>query len=746
MATVTLTPGTVTHVLADKFYGLNFAPFFRQDMLNTQWRALTSALQMEILRAHQWNWDANYPGWDDIRVGVPLLSPSPVVQLQINPAPEVLPATKAPNDLTNFHTGARGATAFADLYAEYIAAGIVVPWVEMGNEPSNLFTTTGTNGMGATAHYSAVSGYANGAGEQTVRRHAETWNIVHMRRWADAIRARAATLGKAVKISGFSWGNSQGLFDRNSMLKWLDGTPLPNGQSNPNTVDSNMAWLDQLVDHPYAGLAGTGETTQAALNGIVYLPFTEGKTNLSGFYEEMRSALDARGGSAKTVAWNEGSSIGSDARISALADIATAIVGAAQQKRWNLDMCVYHSVNRIGTGDTGNPGLYRVDGSGTFVPTTRYYSQRDIISPFLRLYKRQIIASAATAPIATGSGFTPATSNANSVGRILRAAGVNADGSKIGVLLVNLDLSTGESVTVNFGATATTDATLVRLPSTAGQTSQMVAGTISGTSGQTSTTVTLGPGEGLLVEVPITGGGGTPPTLPKINTVADQLVAETIDGAVWTTFFGKPGYTIQPTVTGLVVTSSVEPAGWAELQSLADYDGVAARCSLNLADDGDQTLTSFEPYLQLHQDGTNYVGISVRGDVLRAYKTIAGSRTDLATLAWDPAAMGFLSIREAGGSTFWEYGRDSDNDGVVEWTTLHSVASPITMTVLEIRFGVTANAQTSSAKWRWLNFVPAGGAPPPGPATRVTTLTRSTAIARVVNPAARVAGLGGGGI
>jgi hypothetical protein len=82
---------------------------------------------------------------------------------------------------------------------------------------------------------------------------------------------------------------------------------------------------------------------------------------------------------------------------------------------------------------------------------------------------------------------------------------------------------------------------------------------------------------------------------------------------------------------------------------------------------------------------------------LRAYKKVAGVATQIASTAYVADNHRFLRIREASGTTYWDYSADG-----ITWTNLTSQANPITMTALEVAIEAgtyASEASDTSAKF-----------------------------------------------
>jgi len=116
--------------------------------------------------------------------------------------------------------------------------------------------------------------------------------------------------------------------------------------------------------------------------------------------------------------------------------------------------------------------------------------------------------------------------------------------------------------------------------------------------------------------------------------------------------------------------------------SAENYDLTGKMVELEVADEGNQAWASIEVYLSLVLDGNNSLTMLIANGVMYARKKVAGSTTTLASVAYDLDDTYMPSIREEGGTTYWEY---IDVDGEV--AVLHSEANPISVTSLGVEVG-----------------------------------------------------------
>lgn len=191
------------------------------------------------------------------------------------------------------------------------------------------------------------------------------------------------------------------------------------------------------------------------------------------------------------------------------------------------------------------------------------------------------------------------------------------------------------------------------------------------------------------------------PAVPaKVASFSDPLTHPTvINPALWDVVASGAGFSAAASAGGVVCTTGAG-VGWASIHSKSFYDAISSRVFCELADDGNQGPNTLAAYFYLETDGggPNAVQLRVRDNVLAALKSLAGVQTSLATVAWNPATMKYLSLRESAGSTYWEYSGDG-----VAWTLLHSVANSIALSRVVVILEAYSEDTASAITWRNVN-------------------------------------------
>ena len=151
--------------------------------------------------------------------------------------------------------------------------------------------------------------------------------------------------------------------------------------------------------------------------------------------------------------------------------------------------------------------------------------------------------------------------------------------------------------------------------------------------------------------------------------------------------------------------STVTAANYYGIDSLTEYNLTGGYISVEIVDVANQSQASLEFYpLYLFPDANNAIFFLVAGGTIYAYKKIATVNTSLASATYSSTTHKYVRIREASGTTYWEYSSDG-----ISWSTLHSVANPIAVTaiIVELLIGhYAAEAAATTGKWDNINILP----------------------------------------
>lgn len=177
--------------------------------------------------------------------------------------------------------------------------------------------------------------------------------------------------------------------------------------------------------------------------------------------------------------------------------------------------------------------------------------------------------------------------------------------------------------------------------------------------------------------------------MAKTFTLLDDFNDNSRDTALWNSF----GTGIAEANGQLEVTLAAGSTSYHGYTSAASYDLTASDVRIRVVSAGNQALASLEVYpLLLQINSNNNINFLISGNFLRAYKKVAGVSTQLASTAYVADTHRFLRIREASGTTYWQYSADG-----ITWTNLTSQANPITMTSLQVAIEAGTYASEASA-------------------------------------------------
>ena len=193
-------------------------------------------------------------------------------------------------------------------------------------------------------------------------------------------------------------------------------------------------------------------------------------------------------------------------------------------------------------------------------------------------------------------------------------------------------------------------------------------------------------------------------TSPAVSTLVDSLMGGSLNSSLWTSFnSGNFSWANSELSISNVVSSST----YSGLTSAATYSLAGSAMYVQLVNAGNQSLASWQCAIALNQNSINAIQFIVGGNNLVAQSYVAGTYTSLASVAYNASTMKWLRIREASGTTYFDYSADAST-----WTTLYSGADFITVTslVVTVECGTYAS-ETSSTTGIWQDFNTTAGAP-----------------------------------
>lgn len=192
--------------------------------------------------------------------------------------------------------------------------------------------------------------------------------------------------------------------------------------------------------------------------------------------------------------------------------------------------------------------------------------------------------------------------------------------------------------------------------------------------------------------------------MAKLETLQEDFEFGGIDSGKWTSFGGSQVNI--GTNLDLEITSSLA-GNYIGLNSIATYDLTGSYAFVQLTSVGNQSIVSWEVYpIYLIADANNKIFIRISGNTVQPIKVVAGVTTNIGVgVAYNVATMKWFRIREASGTTYFEYAADPTST----WTLITSTANPITVTALTMEFlcGTwQAESSTTMAKFDNFNLTP----------------------------------------
>jgi hypothetical protein len=183
--------------------------------------------------------------------------------------------------------------------------------------------------------------------------------------------------------------------------------------------------------------------------------------------------------------------------------------------------------------------------------------------------------------------------------------------------------------------------------------------------------VTLAGTAGLTVAATTAPGG-----VQKFDTLVDTFTGSSLNASVW----NFSGTNVAVVANQLQISSSLSAATY-QCFTQNFYDLTNSQLAIQLANGGTQTINSWQDFPILLQDsgGTNQLYWYTLQGAIAAYKVVAGTSTQVFFATYSSTTHQWLRIREASGTTYWEYSADG-----ITWVTAHSEADPITETSLRL--------------------------------------------------------------
>lgn len=190
--------------------------------------------------------------------------------------------------------------------------------------------------------------------------------------------------------------------------------------------------------------------------------------------------------------------------------------------------------------------------------------------------------------------------------------------------------------------------------------------------------------------------------MASLSTLQDLFNQNTLDTGLWSQYTAGSA-TMSYSSAGAVVQypASTTSSTDGDLSSNASYNMTGSYASMQvLSVPGNGGASTTDAYLQIRRNANNKLTMLWEGGSLYAQKVVAGSNTNITSVAYNATTHKYWRIREASGTTYWE----TSTDGVT-YSTLTSQANPITITAVTVIIAGIAYASASSpGTFSWNNF------------------------------------------
>ncbi len=189
--------------------------------------------------------------------------------------------------------------------------------------------------------------------------------------------------------------------------------------------------------------------------------------------------------------------------------------------------------------------------------------------------------------------------------------------------------------------------------------------------------------------------------LGKLETLTDDF-DQPLDAGTWSIVYNNGNPTTVYTSGGQLQLGTLTTPGLSQLYSNRKYDFQGSSATIELVSAGNQTYQSRNTWFSIRVDAANYIAIHVQKGNLRAARVIGDVYSDMSSeIPYNPQTMRFLRMREAGGTTHFEYSADGGS-----YTSLHSVANPMPVREVFVLLEATTTATeagTSQSSFDRLN-------------------------------------------
>lgn len=172
--------------------------------------------------------------------------------------------------------------------------------------------------------------------------------------------------------------------------------------------------------------------------------------------------------------------------------------------------------------------------------------------------------------------------------------------------------------------------------------------------------------------------------IPPMATFKEDFNDNVLDAGAWDSY-GAGGARAFERNQQLEVTLGAQDSGYAGiyLRYPRFFSLIGSSCTFEVRSAGNQQQPATEAYLALESEQGNRNGIffNINNNTLTAFLTVDGGQSAIASTSYSPGKVRYLRLREATGTTYWEY-----SDGGA-YQTLVTRPNPIRLNGVGISIG-----------------------------------------------------------
>lgn len=190
----------------------------------------------------------------------------------------------------------------------------------------------------------------------------------------------------------------------------------------------------------------------------------------------------------------------------------------------------------------------------------------------------------------------------------------------------------------------------------------------------------------------------------SFNTLSDPFTASVLNGTLWgSTLAGSMTDSFTSSGASLIFPASTTGSCYAEILSNQSYDLTNVSVQIhNLAFPTSGSGVDTSMWVYTGSTTTNAARFVVEAGTLYAQYWAAGVKNTPNSVTFNATTMAYWRFRTSAGTMFWDYSSDGSS-----WTNLASVATPFTITSLQLAFEALSNGTASSpGSWTFISLNP----------------------------------------